>query len=80
MKGLRDDNDVSIVLNADHTHTLESEVAATKAGGQFAFDLLPSRSMRTSRIYPPVKDAVKKVVVGRLRLFNAMKVLKCREF
>jgi len=40
VKSLREDGDVPIFLNADHTHTLESAVAAAKAGfDSIVFDL-----------------------------------------
>lgn len=40
VKSLRDDSDVPIFLNADHTHTLESAVSAAKAGfDSIVFDL-----------------------------------------
>lgn len=40
VKSLRDDSDVPIFLNADHTHTLESAVAAATAGfDSIVFDL-----------------------------------------
>jgi fructose-bisphosphate aldolase class II len=40
VKSLRDDSDYPIFLNADHTHTLESAIAAAKAGfDSIVFDL-----------------------------------------